>query len=71
MIENGEFGEFKGATQTALREIQEDVRVIREKVDHICVDHERRLGSLESGSRFLRWIFMALLGLLTYLGLKP
>jgi len=71
MIENGDYGEFKGSTQQALREIHEDVRIIRDRLDHICIDHERRLGTVESGARYFRWIFMAMLALLTYLGFKP
>lgn len=71
MIEEGEYGEFKGSTESALREIQENVRIIRAKLDNICVDHEKRLWSLESNTRFSRWIFMAILALLTFLGLKP
>jgi len=71
MFEEEQFGEFKGVTSQSISEIREDVRVIRKKLDHVCVDHERRLWSLESNARLSRWIFMAILALLTFLGLRP
>ena len=71
MIEDGEYGEFKGTTQQAIREILDDVKHIRERVDSLCVDHETRLVTLENGVRFSKWVFGAILAILTYLGVKP
>jgi len=71
MVENEDYGEFKGSTRQAIAEIRDDVRAMRAQLDHVCVDHEKRLWAIESSARFFRWIVMGILAMLTYLGLRP
>lgn len=66
-----ENGYFKGTTEEAIRDIREDIRQIRTKLDNICEDHEKRLTSIETALRLFKWLYGAVIALLAFLGVKP
>jgi uncharacterized protein YgfB (UPF0149 family) len=71
MDNSQENGYFKGTTEEAIRDIREDIRQIRTKLDNICEDHEKRLTSIETAVRLFKWLYGAVITLLAFLGLKP
>lgn len=71
MDSSHENGYFKGTTEEAIRDIREDIRQIRAKLDNICEDHEKRLTSIETAARLFKWLYGAVIALLAFLGLKP
>lgn len=71
MDNSQENGYFKGTTEEAIRDIREDIRQIRTKLDNICEDHEKRLTSIETAVKLFKWLYGAVIALLAFLGLKP
>ena len=64
-------GYFKGTTDEAIRDIREDIRLMRSKLDRVCNDHEKRLTSMETAVRVFKWLYCAVLAMLAFIGLKP
>ena len=67
MVENDDYGEFKGTTKEAIRDVRKDVKYIRAQMDKIVemtVNHEKRLVRIESSGKMAKWAFGALIAIM-------